>query len=141
VSCNSFNYYVSKNHLKVQSFAVDSNSGQKTGEMICNGVFHSNNLTQTSLFPVRRRGQFLVHASKTINEEACKSLKMDRTKLVTGAIIRKANLYGAKFYKSKSSFVKDKNKHFAGTNYSKPKNGFLVNQAKKFDILYPLRVN
>jgi hypothetical protein len=92
---------------------------------------------ETRTWNTKFRGQFLVHASKTINEEACKRLKMDRTKLVTGAIIGKANLYGVKFYKSKSSFVKDKNKHFAGTNYSKPKNGFLVNQAKKFDT--PLR--
>jgi uncharacterized protein YjbI with pentapeptide repeats len=96
---------------------------------------------ETRTWNTKFRGQFLVHASKTINEEACKRLKMDRTKLVTGAIIGKANLYGAKFYKSKSSFVKDKNKHFAGTNYSKPKNGFLVNQAKNLISLYPLRVN
>jgi ASCH domain-containing protein len=40
------------------------------------------------------RGQFLVHASKKINEEACKRLKLDKAKLVTGAIVGKANLYG-----------------------------------------------
>jgi ASCH domain-containing protein len=150
VSCNSFNYYLSKTHLKVQDFAVDSNSGQKTGEMICNDVMKCLSLKQpyadllvsgkktieTRTWNTKFRGQFLVHASKTINEKACKRLKMDRTRLVTGAIIGKANLYGVKFYKSKSSFVKDKNKHFAGTNYSKPKNGFLVNQAKNLMPLY-----
>ena len=36
------------------------------------------------------RGQFHVHASKNIDEEACKRLKIDQTKLVTGAIIGKA---------------------------------------------------
>ena len=39
------------------------------------------------------RGQFLIHASKNIDEEACKRLKIDQAKLVTGAIIGKANLY------------------------------------------------
>ena len=85
------------------------------------------------------RGQFLVHASKKINEEACKRLKIDQAKLVTGAIIGKANLYDVISYGSKNSFVKDKNKHFAGSNYDKPKYGFLVNQAKRFDILIPIR--
>jgi ASCH domain len=80
------------------------------------------------------RGQFLVHASKKINEEACRRLKIDQEKLVTGAIIGNANLYDVIFYGSKNSFVKDKDKHFAGSNYDKPKYGFLVNQAKRFDI-------
>jgi hypothetical protein len=39
------------------------------------------------------RGRFLVHASKKINGEACERLKIDQAKLVTGAIIGKANLY------------------------------------------------
>jgi len=85
------------------------------------------------------RGQFLVHASKKINEGACKRLKIDQTKLVTGAIIGKANLYDVLSYWSKDSFFMDKNKHFAGSNYDKPKYGFLVNQAKRFDILIPIR--
>jgi hypothetical protein len=59
------------------------------------------------------RGQFLVHASKKINEEACKRLKLDKAKLVTGAIVGKANLYGVISYGNKKSFIKDKDKHFA----------------------------
>ncbi|MDP9197309.1 MAG: ASCH domain-containing protein [Thermoproteota archaeon] len=51
------------------------------------------------------RGQFLVHASKNINEEACKRLRIDQTKLVTGAIVGKANLYNVISYGSKNSFL------------------------------------
>ena len=76
------------------------------------------------------RGRFMVHASKTINDEACKRLKIDKTKLETGAIIGSANLYGVKFYGSRYSFAKDKNKHLAGRTYDKPKNGFLVEKAE-----------
>jgi ASCH domain len=85
------------------------------------------------------RGQFLVHASKNINEEACNRLKIDQAKLVTGAIVGKANLYNVISYGSKNSFLKDKNKHFASSNYDNPKYGFLVNQAKSFDIAIPIR--
>jgi ASCH domain len=85
------------------------------------------------------RGQFLVHASKNINEDACKRLKIDQAKLVTGAIVGEANLYNVISYWTKNSFLKDKNKHFASSNYDKPKYGFLVNQAKRFDIPIPIR--
>jgi predicted transcriptional regulator len=85
------------------------------------------------------RGQFLVHASKNINEEACKRLKIDQSKLVTGAIIGTANLYDIISYGSKNSFLKDKNKHFASSNYENPKYGFLVNQAKRFVTPIPIR--
>ena len=53
--------------------------------------------------------------------------------------IGKANLYNVISYGSKNSFVKDENKHFAGSNYDKPKYGFLVNQAKRFDVPIPIR--
>ena len=85
------------------------------------------------------RGQFSVHASKNIDEEACKRLKIDQTKFVTGAIIGKANLYDVISYRSKNFFLKDKNKHFASSTYDKPKYGFLVNQAKRFDTPIPIR--
>jgi hypothetical protein len=85
------------------------------------------------------RGQFLVHASKNINEDACKRLKIDQAKLVTGAIVGEANLYNVISYGTKNSFLKDKNKHFASSNYDKPKYGFLVNEAKRFDIPIPIR--
>ena len=84
------------------------------------------------------RGRFLVHASKSINEEACKRLKIDQSILVTGAIIGKANLYDIISYGSKNSFLKDKNKHFASSNYENPKYGFLVNQAKRFVTPIPI---
>jgi hypothetical protein len=53
--------------------------------------------------------------------------------------IGKANLYNVISYGSKNSFVKDENKHFAGSNYDKPKYGFLFNQAKRFDVPIPIR--
>jgi hypothetical protein len=84
------------------------------------------------------RGQFLVHASKKIKEEACNRLKIDQAKLVTGAILGKANLYDVISYQNKNCFLKDKNKHFASSNYDKPKYGFLVNQTKRFEVPIPI---
>ena len=66
-------------------------------------------------------------------------MKIDQAKLITGAIVGKANIYNVISYISKNAFLKDKNKHFASSNYSNPKYGFLVNQAKRFDIPIPIR--
>jgi hypothetical protein len=85
------------------------------------------------------RGQFLVHASKNIDEKACKRLKIDQAKLVTGAVVGKASLYDVISYGSKNSFLKDKNKHFASSTYDKPKFGFMVYQAERFDTSVPIR--
>jgi hypothetical protein len=85
------------------------------------------------------RGQFLVHESKNIDEKACKRLKIDQAKIVTGAVVGKASLYYVISYGSKNSFLRDKNKHFASSTYDKPKFGFLVYQAERFDTPVPIR--
>jgi hypothetical protein len=59
------------------------------------------------------RGKFLIHASKNLDKERASSLNIDFTKLSKGAIIGTAALYDVKEYKSKTEFVKDKNKHYA----------------------------
>ena len=62
------------------------------------------------------RGKFLVHASKNVNKEKCKSLGIDYTKLSTGMIIGKALLYDVKKYGNKDQFLKDKSRHHADAN-------------------------
>jgi predicted transcriptional regulator len=83
------------------------------------------------------RGLFLVHASKNVNNEACTRLNIDPNILTTGAIIGQANLSAVKLYQTEGSFIKDNSKHFAGSNYEGTKYGFLVNQAKRFQIPIP----
>jgi hypothetical protein len=84
------------------------------------------------------RGQFLVHASKNIDEKACKRLKIDQAKLVTGAVVGKASLYDVISYGSKNSFLKDKNKHLQ-IQLTINKIWFLVYQAERFDTPVPIR--
>ncbi len=78
------------------------------------------------------RGEFLVHASKTVDKEACERNKIDPDPLITGAIVGKAILYDVKFYDNKRSFLQDRKKHFAGTGYPGPVYGFLLKGARKF---------
>jgi hypothetical protein len=62
------------------------------------------------------RGIFLIHTSRNIDKEKCKSLGIDYTKLSTGMIIGKAILYDVKKYDNKDQFLKDKNRHHADAN-------------------------
>ncbi|MGA8843427.1 MAG: ASCH domain-containing protein [Nitrososphaeraceae archaeon] len=87
------------------------------------------------------RGQFLVHVSKNIDEKACKRLKTDQAKLVTGAVVGKASLYDVISYGSKNSFLKDKNKHFASSTYDKQNLIFWFTRQKDLIPLYLFVVN
>ena len=77
------------------------------------------------------RGEFLVHASKKVDKEACERNKIDPDSLVTGAVVGKVILYDVKFYDSDRSFLQDKKKHFAGTGHTGPVFGFLLKDARK----------
>ncbi len=59
-------------------------------------------------------------------------LKIDPQSLTTGAIVGKAILTGVKSYHNSNSFLRDRNKHIAGTEYSGHKYGFLIENASKF---------
>lgn len=78
------------------------------------------------------RGEFLVHASKKIDKDACKRNKVEPNSLTRGAIIGKVLLFDVKYYKDRNSFLHDSNKHLAGTNYEDHIYGFLVKNSKKF---------
>lgn len=54
------------------------------------------------------RGKFLIHASKNVNKEKCKSLNMDQDKLSIGAIMGRAILYDIRRYDNKAQFMRDK---------------------------------
>ncbi len=87
----------------------------------------------------RYRGEFLIHASKAIYKEACKSCDIDIPSLITGAILGSAVLYDVKLYQSKEEFIADQSKHFATSTYSANKYGFLLSDPKRFDKPIPMK--
>ena len=87
----------------------------------------------------RFRGEFLIHASKAIDKEACKLHGIDVSSLVTGAIVGSAVLRDVKLYQSREEFVADQNKHFAIITYAAHKYGFLLSNAKRFEKPIPLK--
>lgn len=93
------------------------------------------------------RGEFLIHASKTTNDEACSVLNIERHLLVKGAIIGKGFLYEVKTYDTCEDFKRDWDKHFSiEKNNSSPSSlssskirryGFLVKEAMLFNNPMP----
>ena len=79
------------------------------------------------------RGEFLIHAPIKIKIEDCKRLKITK-KLVTGAIIGKADLYDVKKYNSTKEVKNDQKFHFASKNFQDKTFGFKIRNVK------PLRI-
>lgn len=84
------------------------------------------------------RGEFLIHAPIKIRKEDSKRLKIAK-KIVTGAIIGKAEIYDVKRYNSKSQVSSDYKKHFASKNFHERRYGFLIKNAKSFRIPIPYK--
>ena len=87
------------------------------------------------------RGEFLIHASKNIDVDACDRLDINIDKLSIGAIVGSAFLFDVKVYGNQEDFNRDKQKHFSiiSKYFDGYKYGFLIRNAKMFKkpIIYP----
>lgn len=82
------------------------------------------------------RGEFLIHAPLKIRVEDCKRLKINN-KLVTGAIVGKAELYDVKKYNSKKEIKKDNQFHHAKKEFDDTIFGFMLKKSKSLRIPIP----
>ena len=85
------------------------------------------------------RGEFLIHAPFKIKKDACKRLGIDETKLRTGVIIGKAEIYDVKVYNSVSELKADYKKHFATEEFLRHKYGFLLKKSKELRMPIPYK--
>ena len=85
------------------------------------------------------RGEFLVHAPFKIKKDACKRLGIDETKLRTGVIIGKAEIYDVKVYNSVTELKADYKKHFATEEFLRHKYGFLLKKPKELRMPIPYK--
>ena len=85
-------------------------------------------------YQIQIGGKFLVHASKSIDREACKRLDIDIDNLRKGVIIGSAFLYDVKEYKNQEEFNRDKQKYFSiiSKYFDGYKYGFLVKDTRIF---------
>ena len=84
------------------------------------------------------RGEFLIHSPLKIRTDDVKRLKINK-KLVTGAIIGKAQLYDVKKYDSIKEIKLDQKFHFASKKFQNKTFGFMLKNAKSFRIPIPLK--
>lgn len=79
------------------------------------------------------KGEFLIHASKNIDNDACMYHNIETKSLILGAIIGKATLFDVKRYSNREEFNDDEGKHLATKDFSNYRYGFMVKDAIKFD--------
>ncbi len=84
------------------------------------------------------RGEFLIHAPIKIRLDDCRRLKI-KGKLVTGAIIGKAEIYDVKQYNSIKEIKKDQKLHFSSKNFQGKTFGFLLKNVKALRVPIPYK--
>ena len=84
------------------------------------------------------RGEFLIHAPIKIRTDDCKRLKITK-KLVTGAIVGKAELYDMKKYNTIKEVKADQKLHFASKEHFDKKYGFLLKNTKVLRVPIPCK--
>lgn len=84
------------------------------------------------------RGEFLIHAPIKIRTDDCKRLKI-KGKLVTGAIVGKAEIFDVKRYLSAKEIKLDQKLHFASKNIHSKTYGFMLKNAKSFRVPIPCK--
>ena len=84
------------------------------------------------------RGEFLIHAPIKIRLEDCRRLKI-KEKLVTGAIIGKAEIYEVKKYNSIKEIKADQKLHFSSKNFQDKTFGFLLKNVKALRVPIPYK--
>lgn len=94
---------------------------------------------ETRAWSTKFRGSFLIHASKTVDVEACEYYEIDMDRIARGAVIGKAVIYDVKKYPNSNEFALDKSKHLSLKKIVDNKNmyGFLIKDAIKFDDAVP----
>lgn len=78
------------------------------------------------------RGEFLIHASKKIDRQACDRLKIDPHQLPKGALVGKATLTDVKLYQDSKSLLQDKNEHYSDAKFVKKLYGFKITNGHRF---------
>ncbi len=85
------------------------------------------------------RGEFLVHAPSKIKKDVCEKLGIDETKLKTGAILGKAEIYDVKIYNTINELEADYQKHFAADDFLHHNYGFLLRNHKELRLPIPYK--
>ncbi|MDP1729005.1 MAG: ASCH domain-containing protein [archaeon] len=83
------------------------------------------------------RGEFLVHASLSPDNDAMKRFGFEDNSLALGAIVGKSKLLDVKEYKNKEDFQKDAGLHLATNEWGTK--GFLLESSLKFDKPIPAK--
>ncbi len=91
---------------------------------------------ETRKWNTKFRGEFLIHASKTLDKDKIKELNWEN-ELETGKIVGSAFLSSVIVYDSEERFKQDYNKHMS-KNFKNPTYGFVLESVQRIHS-YPLK--
>src|SRR5574338_773736 len=102
-------------------------------------IVQSKKTIELRTWNTKYRGEFLVHAPDKIKKDVCEKLGIDLTRIRTGVIIGKVEIYDVNTYKSVSELKSDYKKHFATEEHFQHKYGFLLKKPQELKIPIPYK--
>lgn len=84
------------------------------------------------------RGEFLIHSPLKVRKEECKRLKISK-KMITGAIVGKAEIVDVKKYNFPQEVKMDQKFHLTSKKFHDRKYGFILKNSKQFRIPIPYK--
>ena len=85
------------------------------------------------------RGEFLVHAPRKVDIQACKRFGVNEANIRRGVIIGKVEIYDVKVYKSNRDLNSDYKKHLAGKEFLDHRYGFLLRNSQPLMVPIPYK--
>ncbi len=96
-------------------------------------ILQKKKLIETRTWKSDFRGEFLLHASNNFMQEFLDRFELDKEKLVTGAIVGKAEITGLKIYNTLEEFNKDIDKHLLEVPKKLPTYGYLLENIQRLE--------
>jgi hypothetical protein len=102
-------------------------------------IVQGKKIIELRTWNTKYRGEFLVHAPDKIKKDVCEKLGIDITRIRTGVIIGKVEIYHVKIYKSVYELKSDYKKHFATEEFLQHRYGFLLKKPHELRIPIPYK--
>ena len=104
-----------------------------------NLIINDKKTIELRTWSTKFRGEFLVHAPLKVKTDACERLGIDKTKLRTGVIIGKVELYDVKMYNSLNELKSDYKNHLASEEFFHHRYGFLLRNPQELRVPIPYK--
>jgi len=96
-------------------------------------ILQKRKTIETRTWKTDFKGEFLLHASNSFFDSWLERFQLDKEKLITGAIVGKAEITGVKVYNTLEQFKLDSDKHLGLEPKKLPTYGYILENIQRLE--------